>query len=207
MSAVSLVDPAAVEELRAFGAFAAARGWVPATAGNFSRRLDAQRVVVTRSGVDKGAIDAGDLVVLRLDEPIPPGVSAETPLHLARYRADASIGAVLHVHTVAATVLSRREAAAGVLRLRGFEMQKALGRSTHDEDLMVPIVANAQDTVALAESVERRLRESAGDGVPGYVLAGHGLYAWGATVRDARRHLEGFEFLLACALEERRIAP
>jgi methylthioribulose-1-phosphate dehydratase len=37
------------------------------------------------------------------------------------------------------------------------------------------------------------------------LLAGHGLYAWGATMADARRHLEGLEFLLACTLEERRL--
>ena len=41
--------------------------------------------------------------------------------------------------------------------------------------------------------------------VPGFLLAGHGLYAWGATAADARRHVEALEFLLACRLEERRL--
>ena len=41
--------------------------------------------------------------------------------------------------------------------------------------------------------------------VPGFLLSGHGLYAWGATAADARRHVEGLEFLLACHLEERRL--
>ncbi|MBV8642880.1 MAG: class II aldolase/adducin family protein, partial [Candidatus Eremiobacteraeota bacterium] len=47
--------PGVVEEIAAFGRFAAARGWVPATAGNFSRRVDAGHAAVTRSGIDKGA--------------------------------------------------------------------------------------------------------------------------------------------------------
>ena len=38
------------------------------------------------------------------------------------------------------------------------------------------------------------------------LLAGHGLYAWGRTMEEAKRHLEGIEFLLACALEERRLS-
>ncbi len=197
-------DAAALDALAAFGRFAAARGWVPATAGNFSVRLDAAHAVVTRSGIDKGDVGADDVAVVPLAGPIPAGMSAETPLHLARYRADARVGAVVHVHTLAATVLSRADRAAGAVRFAGFEMQKALaGITTHDAVVELPIFDNDQDTAALAERVEARLATS---GVPGYVLAGHGLYAWGATMNDARRHLEGLEFLLACTLEERRIA-
>jgi methylthioribulose-1-phosphate dehydratase len=131
-------------------------------------------------------------------------MSAETPLHLARYRADADVGAVVHVHTVAATVLSRLHAHDRVLNLSGFEMHKALrGITTHETDLALPIFANSQDTVALAAQVEARL--GGVPAVPGYLLAGHGLYVWGRTMDEARRHLEGIEFLLACTLEERRL--
>jgi methylthioribulose-1-phosphate dehydratase len=202
--AVPVAEPAAVEAIAAFGRFAAARGWVAATAGNFSCRLDARHALVTRSGIDKGAIGPGDVAVVPLDGPIPAGLSAETPLHLARYRADAAIGAIVHVHTVAATVLSRAALAAGAVRFEGFEMQKALaGVTTHESTVDLPVFANDQDTVALAAAVEARLAGAAP--VPGYLLAGHGVYAWGATMADARRHLEGIEFLLACTLEERRL--
>ena len=205
-AATTLPVPAAsdVEELAAFARFAAARGWVPATAGNFSIRLGPEHALVTRSGIDKGNVGAGDVAVVPLAGPIPAGMSAETPLHLARYRADAAIGAVVHVHTLAATVLSRADAGRGAVRFAGFEMQKALsGVTTHEALIELPVFANDQDTVALAARVEARLGSGA---VPGYLLAGHGLYAWGATMNDARRHLEGLEFLLACTLEERRLA-
>jgi methylthioribulose-1-phosphate dehydratase len=193
----------AIEEIAAFGRYAATRGWVPAGSGNFSIRVDAQHAAVTRSGIDKGAIGRDGVEVLTLDQPVPPGLSAETPLHLARYRTDPSIGAVFHVHTVASTVLSKLEEPRGLVRTDGLEMHKAIGARTHDCAIEIPVFANDQDTVALAERVEARLGLDAT--VPGFLLAGHGIYAWGAAAADARRHIEGLEFLLACHLEERRI--
>jgi methylthioribulose-1-phosphate dehydratase len=204
---VTVVLPAApagvVEEIAAFGRFAASRGWVPATAGNFSRRIDGRYAAVTRSGVDKGTIGPNDVAVVAIGEPVPAGISAETPLHLARYRTDPAIGAIFHVHTVASTVLSRLDEAAGAVRTDGFEMHKAIGLRTHASVVEIPVFANDQDTERLAAAVEARLGRDAT--VPGFLLAGHGLYAWGATAADARRHVEGLEFLLACHLEERRL--
>jgi methylthioribulose-1-phosphate dehydratase len=204
---VTVVLPAAparvVEEIAAFGRFAASRGWVPATSGNFSRRIDAEHVALTRSGIDKGAIGTADIAVLTIGEPVPAGVSAEAPLHLARYRTDPAIGAIFHVHTIASTVLSRLDEDGGAVRTDGFEIQKAIGATTHDCAIEIPVFRNDQDTAALAAAVEARLGRDAA--VPGFLLAGHGLYAWGATAADARRHVEGLEFLLACHLEERRL--
>ncbi|MGZ3496231.1 MAG: methylthioribulose 1-phosphate dehydratase [Vulcanimicrobiaceae bacterium] len=199
------IDPSIVDEIADVGRFAALRGWVPATGGNFSRRVDERRIAVTRSGAQKDALGPQDITTVALDEPLPQGVSAETPLHIARYRAVPEIGAVLHVHSVAATVLSRLDAQQGELSLYGYEMHKSLtGFTTHESVLRIPIFANQQDTAALADHIEQRI---AGDTpAPGYLLAGHGLYAWGANMAEARRHLEGLEFLLACHLEERRLA-
>jgi methylthioribulose-1-phosphate dehydratase len=198
------VDPRAYEELAAFGRFAAARNWIPATSGNFSHRIDAAHALVTRSGIDKGTIGPADVAVVPIAGPIPPGMSAETPLHLARYRGNAVVGAVVHVHTVAATVLSRACLAARALTFAGFEMQKAFaGIVTHAGEVVVPVFANDQDTAALAGRIEERL--GAAPAAPGYLLEGHGAYAWGATMSDARRHLEAFEFLFACVLEEGRL--
>jgi methylthioribulose-1-phosphate dehydratase len=193
-----------VEAVAAIGRFAWARGWVPATSGNFSCRIDGGSIAITRSGVDKGNLGADQIAALDLAGPIPSGLSAETPLHVARYRADSSVGAVVHVHTIAATVLSRLHAPDGGVTFAGFEMAKALhGFTSHETDVTLPVFANAQDIVVLAAEVEARLGRT--PAVPGYLLAGHGLYAWGSTMDAARRHLEGLEFLLACTLEERRL--
>lgn len=198
------VPPAVAADLAAIGRFVAARGWVPATSGNFSRRIDDGYAAVTRSGIDKGNIRPEDLVAVPLTGALPPGVSAETPLHVARYRRDPRTGAVVHVHTVAATVLSRADLEQGFVELDGFEMHKSLrGIATHESVVRLPIFANDQDTERLAERIESVLE--AQPQVPGYLLSGHGLYAWGVDMVDARRHLEGLEFLLQCSLEERRL--
>jgi methylthioribulose-1-phosphate dehydratase len=198
------IPPTVAADLAAIGRFVAARGWVPATAGNFSCRIDADYAAVTRSGIDKGNIRPQDLIAVPLLGDLPAGASAETPLHVARYRRDAGIGAIVHVHTVAATVLSRADATVGFVELHGFEMHKSLhGQTTHESTLHLPVFKNDQDTTRLAEHIEAALRPD--PPVPGYLLAGHGLYAWGATMVDAQRHLEGLEFLLQCSLEERRL--
>jgi len=121
-----------------------------------------------------------------------------------RYAHAPEIGAISHIHSLAATVLSRRHEAEGVLRLEGWELLKAFsGIRTHETALDVPIVPNDQDTDRLAQLVEARLKENSPS--YGYLIAGHGLYVWGATSKDVLRHMEAFEFLLnAQLLEERR---
>ena len=192
----------AVSDVLEMATFAAQRGWVPATSGNFSRRIDKQCIAVTRSGADKTKLSETDVIVVDVEHPMSKEASAETPLHAARYRRDDTIQAIMHVHSVTATVASRRFAAKGAIELHGYEMHKALpGFTTHDSVLSIPIFANSQDTLTLAEEIERSLHEEA---VPGYLIAGHGLYAWGASVAAACRHAEAFDFLLACVVEEWR---
>jgi len=37
----------------------------------------------------------------------------------------------------------------------------------------------------------------------GFLLRGHGLTCWGRDVAEARRHLEGLEFLFECEMQRR----
>lgn len=181
------------------------RGWVPATAGNFSARLDERRLVITASGRHKGELDAEGFLVMGLEgEVLSPGrkPSAETALHLQLYRREASLGSVLHTHSRASTLLSRLSP--GGVVLEGYEVLKALpGVETHETRLEVPVFPNDQDIPRLAARVEAYMREH--PGLPGYLIEGHGLYTWGRTVSDARRHVEAFEFLFECELEMRRL--
>lgn len=196
----------AAQAVIAVGSMAAARGWVPATAGNFSVRIDLKRFAITRSGADKGNMKTEDILSVPLAEPKVPGVSAETPLHAALY-GDRKIGAVWHVHSPAAILASRLSEEAGAVTLRGWELQKALaGVTTHEQTVVIPVVSNDQDTERLAAVASRRMAEPLGDAVlaPGYLVAGHGLYAWGKGPQEAWRHLEAIETLLAHELEYQR---
>jgi methylthioribulose-1-phosphate dehydratase len=194
---------AAAAALVEIGRWVSARDWVPATSGNLSLRTDSGAIAITRSGVDKGFLTAQDILLVDLDNPTTPGTSAETPLHLAAYRCLPDVNAVLHTHSRAATLLSRRYAAKGGLTAEGFELQKGIaGVTTHEGALTLPIYDNTQDIEALAEQVE----QTGGYAAPahGLLLAGHGLYVWGKSEAEARRHLVAWEFLMDCVLEEER---
>lgn len=185
----------------------AALGWTPATSSNFSHRLDARHAAITVSGRDKGKLREGDIMVVDMDgravgsEHRP---SAETLLHTRLYARFPEVGCVLHTHSRAQTVASRLFAGAGHLRLEGYELLKAFrGNDTHEAALDVPVLPNSQDMPTLAAQVDALL-----DAGPmwGYLIDGHGLYAWGRDMAEARRHLEAFEFLFGCELELRRLS-
>ena len=186
----------------------AALGWTPATAGNFSVRTG-ERIAITRSGCDKRQLRNADVALTTLRQPTLDGLSTEAPLHLARYRADPSIGAVFHVHTPFAAVLGRRHAGSGEISLAGWELQKALsGQVSHEGTVIVPVLENAQDMEVLVRAVDERLRSSDPDRTaPGFLLAGHGLYAWGRTAADARRHVEAIDGLLTLHSLEQQLSP
>lgn len=183
-----------------------AQGWCPATGGNFSRRIGAQEVLITASGRHKGHLQDTDLLQVDLaghvlDSDLKP--SAETLLHTRLYQLDDQMGAVLHTHSVNATVLSLTTPG-DWLRIEQLEMQKSLsGNQTHDAAIRIAIFDNTQDMQALAQDVTQRWQQGALSW--GLLVRGHGLYAWGRDMTEARRHLEGLEFLFACQLELRRL--
>ena len=181
-------------------------GWTPATSSNFSRRLDDRHAAITVSGRDKGRLTEADIMVVDFDgnavgsEHRP---SAETLLHTQLYKRFPGVGCVLHTHSKAQTVASRLYAGAGHVHLEGYELLKAFpGTSTHEAALDIPVLPNSQDMRTLAAQVDALL-----DRQPmwGYLIDGHGLYAWGQDMAEARRHLEAFEFLLGCELELRTL--
>lgn len=184
----------------------AAKGWTPATAGNFSIRMDANHAAITISGKDKGRLTEADIMVVDMDNtPVATHhrPSAETALHTHLYRRYPDVGAVLHTHSPNQTIAGLLFAEEGRVRLRGYELFKALrGHTTHEGELDLPVVPNAQDMDVLTASVDTVLTQP---NTWGYLIAGHGLYAWGRDISEARRHLDAFEFMLDCELQLRRL--
>lgn len=185
-----------------------ARGWTPATSSNFSMRYDTQHAAVTISGRDKGRLGVDDIMLVDLHGRAVATAakpSAETLLHVQMYRRDPHVGAVLHTHSHNQTVASRLYAGAGVVRFAGYELQKAItGYTTHESELDLPVFPNTQDMPELVARVDAWL--DAGKPLHGYLIDGHGIYTWGRTMAEAKRHLEAFEFLLACELDLRRLS-
>ena len=200
---------ALADELTAAMAAIHARGWCDGTGGNFSCVLqrDPLHLLMAPSGVDKGQVQPADLIVVDAAGQVLEGrgkASAETALHL-EIVGRCGAGAVLHTHSQAATLLSRRALADprlgpdpepkpdGVVRVEGLEMLKGLeGISTHATSIEIPVLANDQNLPRLSQRAGPLL----GEAPQGLLIAGHGLYAWGPSLSQAIRHLEILEFLL-----------
>lgn len=190
-------------DLAAAVRFLAERGWTPATSSNFSVRLShlEQRFAISRSGKDKYAFSEQDVMIIdaagQAVAPRDARPSAETLLHTLLYR-DAAIGSVLHTHSRASTLLTMRDQSSELV-LEGFELLKGLhGVQTHEHREIVPIFDNDQDMTRLAALVGAYWDQH--PDIHGFLIRGHGLYTWGRTLAEARRHVETFEFLFDCAL-------
>jgi methylthioribulose-1-phosphate dehydratase len=175
------------------------RGWVLGTSGNFSARVsdDPLQICITASGNDKGALDETHFLEIDDNADVLQGFgtpSTETLLHLTIYRMLAGTESILHTHSVWGTVLSEAFYKEGAIEIEGYEMLKGLaGVKTHEHRETVPIIENSQDYVALSHVVENVIREN--PGIHGIYLRRHGLYTWGESIAQARRHVEVFEFL------------
>jgi methylthioribulose-1-phosphate dehydratase len=187
---------AVAEELCATARWCYQQGWVPATSGNFSVREDG-RILITASGLDKGLLTPQGLLEVDLGGQVLGGAgrpSAETGLHLVIYKAMPSAGSILHVHTVWNTLLSGKHEGDGHVALEGYELLKGLsGVATHEHRELVPILKNSQDYAQLVVELEAALKRY--PQAHGVLLSRHGLYTWGSSVAEARRHLEALEFL------------
>jgi len=186
----------AAESLCATARWCYTRGWVPATSGNFSVRQE-DRILITASGLDKGALTPARLLEVGIEGNLVKGVgkpSAETGLHLVLYKARPEAGAILHVHTVWNTLLSGIHEGARHVAIGGYELLKGLsGVDTHMHVEQVPILKNSQNYAELTAQLAAALGDY--PHAHGVLLSRHGLYTWGESVAEARRHLEALEFL------------
>jgi methylthioribulose-1-phosphate dehydratase len=175
------------------------RGWVLGTSGNFSALISESpfRLLITSSGMDKGALDTRQFLQIDDKGTVIEGSgkpSAETSLHLSIIRLRQA-RAVLHTHSIWSTILSDAGLPPGGLAIEGFEMLKGLsGVTTHEHSEWLPIIENSQDYVALSERLDQILNEH--PACHGVLLHQHGLYTWGDSIEEAKRHVEIFEFLL-----------
>ena len=218
----SLAPPAgtadSIDQLRAVGREFHGRSWSLGTSSNYSVVVgrDPLALLITASGKDKSALGRDDFVRVdaagRIVEGKPGRASsAETLLHCTIADLVPSVGAVLHTHSVWATLLSGADLARGSVRIEGYEMLKGLeGVRTHETFVEVPVFANTQDMTELAGRVRERFAgldwSAARPPVHGFLLSRHGLYTWGRDLAEARRHVEIHEFLFECVARSRTLS-
>jgi methylthioribulose-1-phosphate dehydratase len=173
-------------------------GYMGCTAGNVSALLATEpfAVAMSPSGVDKGKLMASDFI--RIDQSAKALAgdtrkpSDEALLHVRIYLL-VGCASVCHGHPPHAVAMSMQSGPA--LTVAGIEMQKAFaGITTHKGVHHLPIVDNSQDMEELADAVKKARNPS----IPAILVRGHGVYAWGNSVKEASRHLETVEWLARC---------
>jgi methylthioribulose-1-phosphate dehydratase len=183
------------------------QGWLMGTSGNLSYKVataadgnEPLSFYVTASGLDKGNLTPADFLWVTsnataclAEETRQP--SAECLLHEAIYTHVPSATVVYHIHSPLWTFLSAQLPSQTLprgLELPAIEMLKGLGASSHEEQSSVLVLPNSQ---AMPELVALLANQWDALNVPGFVLQGHGLYTWGCSPFEAKRHVEIFEFL------------
>jgi len=194
-----MADNSPTDQLTEAGRVFYARGWGRGASGNYSVLLARKpmRLCITAAGNEKGTLDETNFLELDDDAEILQGFgrpSDETMLHLSVYRLRPRARCILYSQTVAGMILSDRNFVDGAISIQGYEALKGLsGVTSHDHTELVPIVENSQDQIALSHVIQNVLLEN--PNIHAIYIRRHGLFAWGETVEQARRHIETLEFL------------
>jgi L-fuculose-phosphate aldolase len=181
-------------DLVRFGQMLHAQGFVAATDGNLSVRLDSNRVMVTPSGFSKGMLQPEDMVIVDLEGKKLRGTtdpSSETTMHLTIYRMRPDVGAVVHAHPCTATGF----ASAGIALDEPLcsEVVVTLGS--------VPLAPYATTgTAELSESLQPFIADH-----NAILMANHGVVTYGADLHQAYMRMEAVEHYAKVVLAARQI--
>ena len=174
-----------------------ARGHSPATSTNYSFLDDTNHIWITKSGIDKSEIDAKDFIQIdRKGNPLQSNEipSAETKIHCSIYSLHTDAKVVLHSHSIYPVLLSSLRT--DTVCFSEYEIQKGFkGLTTHAQDIHIPIFENSQEMDSIVAKMEERVLELNRYAL---ILRKHGVYVWGASLQEAKRHLETLEYLCEC---------
>lgn len=181
-------------DLARFGQMLHSQGFVAATEGNLSVRLDSQRVMITPTGFSKGMMHPEDMVIVDSDGRKLEGEtnpSSEIGMHLTIYRMRPDVGAVVHAHPCTATGF----ASAGI----------ALDEPLCSEIVMtlgsVPLAPYATTGSAQLSEV---LKPFISD-YNAILMANHGVVSYGDDLSQAYLRMEAVEHFAKVVLTARQL--
>jgi len=191
-------------------------GWVSGTGGGVSIR-GREGIFMAPSGVQKERMRPEHIYLLDGDHlsgaarvlrpPADPSlrISECRPLFYNAYRLRGA-GAVIHSHSIWALLAARLFSPRGEpaeLRSQDLEMQKGLRGHGCFDLLRVPIIANTARESELAGSMEEAIRGY--PDVDAVLVAGHGVYVWGADWVQAKTQAESYDYLFRALVEAHRL--
>lgn len=182
------------EDIVRYGRCLYDRGFIAATDGNLSVRLDDERLLVTPTCMCKGMMEPEDLVVVDLDGNKLDGdrnVSSEVAMHLLIYRMRPDVYGIVHAHPPTATGF----AAAGVALDQPLISEVVLTLGS------VPLAKYAcPGTKDLSDSLRPLIPDH-----NGILMANHGVVTFGDDLDQAFMHMETVEHFAKIALVARTI--
>jgi L-fuculose-phosphate aldolase len=172
-----------------FGRLLHDNGFVAATDGNLSVRLDERRLLVTPTYMSKGRMRPSDLVIVDLDGNRLAGkrnVSSEIGMHLLIYRLRPDVQGIVHAHPPTATGF----AASGMDLNQPLVCEVVVGLGE------IPLARyGTPGTPELAEALEPLV--PAHDAI---LMANHGVVTYGSTLENAYMKMETVEHFAHIAL-------
>ncbi len=151
--------------------------------GNLSIRDQDGGLWITPARIDKGALRRADIVYVAADGSWEGAIepSSELPFHQAIYRARPDLGGIVHAHPVALVAFSLAHQVPGT---RVFHQAWTICREGGFASYCLPGSAELGATVA----------RTFAEGHDAVILENHGVVAAGASLPEAFRRFETFEF-------------
>ncbi|HSM86939.1 MAG TPA: class II aldolase/adducin family protein [Candidatus Limnocylindrales bacterium] len=177
-----------------FGRMLHHQGFVAATDGNLSVRMDDDRIMITPTGVSKGMMRPEEMVIVDMQGKKLSGdcnPSSEITMHLTIYRMRPEIGAVVHAHPCTATAF----ASAGL----------ALDEPLCSE---IVITLGAVPLAPYATTGTMELSDSLRPFIPDHdaiLMANHGVVTYGSDIRQAYLRMEAVEHYAKIVLAARQL--
>jgi L-fuculose-phosphate aldolase len=157
-------------------------GFIAATDGNLSVRLDDERVLVTPTGMSKGLMTTSDLVIVDMEGRKLKGkreVTSEIGMHLLVYRMRPDVRAVVHAHPRTATGF----AASGIALNQPLVCEVVIGLG------QIPLAPyGTPGTPELAATLKPLIPE-----FDAILMANHGVVTYGADLQSAYMKMETVE--------------
>jgi L-fuculose-phosphate aldolase len=182
------------EEIVRYGRMLHEKGYVAAMDGNLSVRLKQDRILVTPTGVSKGAMKAPDMVIVDLEGKKVAGrrnVTSEIGMHLVIYHQRPDVQAVVHAHPPIATGFASC----------GLALEEPLCSEIIMSLGSIPLAPYATTgTEEVASSIQPLIVDH--DAV---LLANHGVVTAGDTLQDAFMRMETVEHFAHICLVARQL--
>jgi methylthioribulose-1-phosphate dehydratase len=178
------------------------KGWMMGTAGNLSAKISSESFWITASAQNKGALTPQQFLRLHtngkiLERPISSlNPSAETSIHIAAYDLFPSIHACLHVHMLESNWVCDDQPKTDLITLPNLEMLKGLGWKQGSAKILV--TENHTDVPQIAQDMRSFYTQNHNQFiVPGFLIRGHGITAWGNSITQARNRIELFSYIFS----------